>query len=283
LASFDMVDQADGLRRMLERPKPRLFTFLSVLPDLEKQSVLFNIGASLHAAGSHAILVDAGVSACYTRLVGARTATLLDVARRERTLDDVIEPLKQGFSLALLARQNQPETQPDALQETLRAHAVRIAEAFDSLAEHADIVMLNGALDANDAFPITAMDDGEIVIQVSTNSTSIKSAYVLLKRLSDKLGRRRFSLLVTGGAEKEAQRVYDNIAQAASRYLATQLDFLGAIPCDEHLAQAAGQGRTVVDAYPLARASLAFKHIAGQFLMPPGAYRMPSGGIPMGV
>lgn len=278
MASFDM-DQAEGLRRMLERPKPRLFTFLSVLSDLDKQAMLFNIGASLHAAGRQAILVDAAAAACYTRLARTRTATLLDVARRERTLDDVIEPLKQGFGLALLAR----HCAPDVLQQAVAANAARIADAFDSLAARADIVLLDGALDANDAFPIAAMDDGEIVIQVSTNSTSIKSAYVLLKRLSDKLGRRRFSLLVTGGAEKEAQMVYDNIAQAASRYLATQLDFLGAIPADEHLARAAGQGRTVIDAFPLARASLAFNRIAGQFLVPAGTYGMPSGGIHLGV
>lgn len=278
MASFDM-DQAEGLRRMLERPKPRLFTFLSVLSDLDKQAMLFNIGASLHAAGRQAILVDAAAAACYTRLARSRTATLLDVARRERTLDDVIEPLKQGFGLALLAR----HCEPDVLQQAVAANAARIADAFDSLAARADIVLLDGALDANDAFPIAAMDDGEIVIQVSTNSTSIKSAYVLLKRLSDKLGRRRFSLLVTGGAEKEAQMVYDNIAQAASRYLATQLDFLGAIPADEHLARAAGQGRTVIDAFPLARASLAFNRIAGQFLVPAGTYGMPSGGIHLGV
>lgn len=278
MASFDM-DQAEGLRRMLERPKPRLFTFLSVLSDLDKQAMLFNIGASLHAAGRQAILVDAAAAACYTRLARSRTATLLDVARRERTLDDVIEPLKQGFGLALLAR----HCEPDVLQQAVAANAARIADAFDSLAARADIVLLDGALDANDAFPIAAMDDGEIVIQVSTNSTSIKSAYVLLKRLSDKLGRRRFSLLVTGGAEKEAQMVYDNIAQAASRYLATQLDFLGAIPADEHLARAAGQGRTVIDAFPLARASLAFNRIAGQFLVPAGTYGMPSGDIHLGV
>jgi flagellar biosynthesis protein FlhG len=275
LASFE-VDQAEGLRRMLERPKPRLFTFLSVMPEWDTRTVLFNLGASLRGTGSQVLLVDAsaGSSDCYAKLLHARTATLLDVARRERTLDDVIQVLPQGIGLALLSRDKQPDA--------LRVHAASIADAFDMLAAQADIVLLNGILDADDAFPIAAMESGEIVIQVSTNSISIKSAYVLLKRLSDKLGRRRFSLLVTGGAEKEAQMVYDNIAQAASRYMATPLDFLGAVPVDEHLTRATGQGRTVIDAFPLASASLAFKHIAGRFLTPPGAYGMPSGGIHLG-
>jgi flagellar biosynthesis protein FlhG len=276
LVSYE-VDQAEGLRRMLERPKPRLFTFLSVLPAAEKQAMLFNLGASLREVASHVLLLDTsgGASEFYNKLLHPRMATLLEVARQERTLDDVIQALPQGIGLALLSRHSEPEG--------LRQHAARIAEAFDSLAAQSDIVLFNGVLDADDAFPIAAMESGEIVIQVSTNSTSIKSAYILLKRLSDKLGRRRFNLLVTGGSEKEAQMVYDNIAQAASRYMAIQLDFLGAVPADEHLARAAGQGRTVIDAFPLASASLAFKRIAGHFLAPVGAYGIPSGGIHLGV
>jgi flagellar biosynthesis protein FlhG len=258
---------------MLERPKPRLFTFLSVLPELETQAMLFNLGASLRGIGSQVLLFDtsAGASDCFTKLLRPRMATLLDVARRERTLDDVIQPLQPGIGLALLARENRPDA--------LRDHAARIADAFDALSAQVDVVLLNSVLDAEDAFPIAAMETGEIVIHVSTNSISIKSAYVLLKRLSDKVGRRRFSLLVTGGAENEAQMVYDNIAQAASRYMATQLDFLGAVPADVHLARAAGQGRTVIDAFPSASASLAFKHIARKFLTAVSAYGMAPAGI----
>jgi flagellar biosynthesis protein FlhG len=276
LVSFE-VDQAEGLRRMLERPKPRLFTFLSVLPAAEKQAMLFNLGASLRAVASHVLLLDTsgGVNDFYNKLLHPRHATLMEVARQERTLDDVIQLLPQGIGLVLLSRQDQPGA--------LRQHAARLAAAFDTLATQSDVVLFNGVLDADDAFPIAAMESGEIVIQVSTNSTSIKSAYMLIKRLSDKLGRRRFSLLVTGGSEPDAQVVFDNIAQAASRYMAIQLDFLGAVPADEHLARAAGQGRTVIEAFPLASASLAFKRIARHFFTPAGAYGIPSGGMPLGV
>ncbi|HSY26137.1 MAG TPA: antiactivator of flagellar biosynthesis FleN protein, partial [Burkholderiaceae bacterium] len=46
MASFDF-DQAEGLRRMLAGPKPRIFTFLSATPDDEKSAMLSNLGASL--------------------------------------------------------------------------------------------------------------------------------------------------------------------------------------------------------------------------------------------
>src|ERR1700712_2084903 len=148
---------------MLERPKPRLFTFLSVLPAVDKQSMLFNLGASLREVASHVLLLDtsSGANDFYNKLLRPRMATLLDVAREERTLDDVIQSLPQGIGLALLSRQDEPAA--------LREHAGRIAAAFDSLAAQADIVMFNGVLNEDDTFPIAAMESGEIVIQVSTS------------------------------------------------------------------------------------------------------------------
>jgi flagellar biosynthesis protein FlhG len=112
------------------------------------------------------------------------------------------------------------------------------------------------------------MASSEIVVQVSTSAASIKSAYSLIKRLSNTLGRRPFSLLVTGASEVEAKRVYDNIAQAASRYLAIQLISVGSVPADEHLNRAAHLGRAVIDAFPLAGASVAFRQLAGRLAVP---------------
>ena len=61
--------------------------------------------------------------------------------------------------------------------------------------------------------------------------------------------------------------VYDNMAQAASRYLALNLTSMGSVPADEYLHRAARLGRAVVDAFPLAGASVAFRELAGRFAL----------------
>ena len=58
MANFDF-DQAEGLRRMLAGPRPRIVTFLSAVPDDDKGAMLVNLGASLVGAGSDVLLVDA--------------------------------------------------------------------------------------------------------------------------------------------------------------------------------------------------------------------------------
>jgi flagellar biosynthesis protein FlhG len=256
LGSFDL-DQAAGLRRMLAGARPRVFTFLSATSDEEKGAMLVNLGASLVRVGSKVVLLDATASpsGIAARLHAPRGASLLQVARGERAMSQILQILPQGFGLARLSH--------GAFQGG--AEVEQVGRVFGALAEKTDIVMVDGMLDDDDCFPLPAMAAGEIVVQVSSSAASIKTGYSIIKRLTEQLGRRSFSVLVTGASEHEAQLVYQNMARAASRYLALQLDSLGSVPADEHLKHAARLGRAVIDAFPMAGASHAFRRLAGRF------------------
>ena len=143
----------------------------------------------------------------------------------------------------------------------------RLSNAFGVLAAQSDVLMVDAELDANDSFAIPAMANGEIIVQVAPGAASIKKAYALIKRLNAQLGRRPFGILVTGADEQEAAVVYQNMAQAASRYLALQLHSVGFVPQDDHLTRAARLGRAVIDAFPLAGASVAFRGLAERFTL----------------
>ncbi|MFS2019477.1 MinD/ParA family protein [Massilia sp. CT11-108] len=257
MASFDF-DQAEGLRRMLAGPKPRIVTFLSATPHDDKGAMLVNLGASLAQSGNDVMIVDActrdyGVA---QRLGVDRGPSLLQVARQECALNQVIHPVPQGFSVATMARMA-----PASADE-----ARRLAKTFDVLVKQAgSIIMVDGEFSDDGTFPVPIMASSEIVVQVSTSATSITNAYALIKRLSQHLGRRPFGILVTGATEAEAKVVYDNMSSAATRYLAVTLTSMGSVPADEYLHRAARLGRAVVDAFPLAGASVAFRRLAGRF------------------
>src|SRR6476620_4618619 len=100
------IDQAEGLRRMVAKPAPRVLTFLSATPAHEKSATLLNLGASLARTGSGVLLVDAcattrGVGAGLDRMQGG---TLLQAARAERRLAEVVLAMPQGFGIAVMAR-----------------------------------------------------------------------------------------------------------------------------------------------------------------------------------
>ncbi|WP_036169505.1 antiactivator of flagellar biosynthesis FleN protein [Massilia sp. 9096] len=259
MASFDF-DQAEGLRRMLSGPKPRIVTFLSATASDDKGAMLVNLGASLAQSGNDVMIVDAcergyGVA---QRLGVDRGPTLLQVARQECALNQVIHPVPQGFSVTTMTRGAYPCTGAE--------EARRLAKTFDVLVKQAgSIVMVDGEFSEDGSFPVPIMASSEIVVQVSTSAASITNAYALIKRLSQHLGRRPFGILVTGATEAEAKVVYDNMSSAATRYLAVTLTSMGSVPADEYLHRAARLGRAVVDAFPLAGASVAFRQLAGRF------------------
>ncbi len=261
LANFDF-DQAEGLRRMLAGPQPRVMTFLSATPQDDKGAMLVNLGASLVYGGNDVLLLDAsgGGDGVAARLGLAHGASLRDVARQQCGLNQVIHQVPQGFGVASLgARNHLMDSMDYASADELR----RLGKTFDVLARQSGIVLVDGVVaDEGDCFPVPLMASSDIVVQVSTSATSIKAAYCLIKRLSQELGRRPFGILVTGASESEAKVVYDNMAQAASRYLAVKLTSMGSVPADEYLHRAARLGRSVVDAFPLAGASVAFRGLA---------------------
>ena len=260
LANFDF-DQAEGLRRMLAGPTPRIVTFLAATALDDKGAMLVNLGASLARAGNDVLIVDAceqdyGVA---QRLGVDRGSSLLNVARQECALNQVINQVPQGFGVVSMARQRGARSGPD--------EARRLAKTFDVLVKQTGVVIVDGEFGSNDSFPVPIMASSEIVVQVSTSAASITAAYRLIKRLSQQLGRRPFGILVTNASETEAKVVYDNMASAASRYLAVQLISMGSVPADEYLHRAARLGRAVVDAFPLAGASVAFRRLAGRFAL----------------
>ncbi|GAA4034781.1 hypothetical protein GCM10022212_37950 [Actimicrobium antarcticum] len=257
---------------MLAGPKPRIISVVSALGAEEKSSTLVNLAASLARTGSNVLLLDAcsASNGLAQRLGAARVATLMQVARQERGLNEVVQMLPQGFGVATLTRENMRSAMQDIDQ------ARRLANAFGVLATQSDITLVDAELDADDAFPLPAMQRGEIVVQVSSSGSSITAAYAIIKRLSAQLGRRPFGILVTGASEREAQQVFANMAQAASRYLALELTAMGSVPVDADLRRATQLGRSVIDAFPMALASVAFRRLAGHFAnTDAGAMRMP--------
>lgn len=257
MASFDF-DQAEGLRRMLQGPRPRVVTFLSATPDDDKGAMLINLGASLAQTGTDVLLVDAcQIEAGLSRRMGLdQRASLLQVARQKLALAQVIHAAPQGFSLVPLGLSANADD------------AGRLANTFETLAAQVGTVIVDGELGQDGAFPVPLMAASEIVIQVSPSAASITNAYALIKHLSRQIGKRPFGLLITNAGAVEARVVFDNMSAAASRYLGVRLTSMGSVPADEHLQRAAQLGRAVVDAFPLAGASVAFRELAGKFALP---------------
>lgn len=259
MASFEN-DQAEGLRRMLGQRSSRIVTFVSAAPVREKQTLLLNLAACLHHVGRDVVLFDArrDSSGVATDLAAPSAASLLEAARGERRLEDVRYLCAHGFAVAALTRGPMPRV---ADQQSLTS-------AFERLARGCDVLLADAEPDDNGDLPLAAMAGNDIIVQLTNNAESIVKAYGLIKRLHARLGRRPYSILVSGATEKEARGVHANLAQAANRYLALELRSIGSVPADRDLQRAAQLARPVIDAFPMAAATQALRQLAMHFLAP---------------
>ena len=247
---------------MLAGPKPRVVSVLSALGVEEKSAMLVNLASSLTRAGSDVVVLDAcsAANGLAQRLGVASAATLVQVARQERGLNEVVRKTAQGFGVVTMARERLSTTLQDASQ------ARRLANAFGVLATQSDILLVDAELAANDRFPVPAMQQGEIVVQVSAEPGTITAGYMIVKRLSAQLGQRPFGLVVSGARSGEAQQIYENMAHAAQKYLSVPLHLVGSVPSDPDLRRAMQLGRSIGDAFPMARAAVAFRGLARRFM-----------------
>ncbi|MBC3830362.1 antiactivator of flagellar biosynthesis FleN protein [Undibacterium amnicola] len=251
-------DQAEGLRRMLEMPKLKVLTFLSALPDSDSNGMLINLSATLANRGKNTLMVDAKLtdSSLSAWLNLKSDQTLLEVARQQRTMDVVIKQISPRLSITKVAH-----VMPKNLGLPQSGYR-ELSKVFDLAASRSDLVVVDCALNADDTFLLSSFDESELIIQVSADSKTITNAYALIKRLSNRLGRRNYGIVVSGVDGEQAQKIFSNLSVTARRYLAVDLNFVGFVPADVHLVRATESGRAVIDAFPLSKAANAFVRMA---------------------
>jgi len=257
LANFD---QAEGLRRMLFAAKPRFVTFLSALTNEEKNATLVNLSAGLTQLGNDVVLLDASeMGIGLARWLEQRVdATLLDVVHQRRTIQQATQMTAQGFKLVSVNRyQSTTSSFP-----TSSIVLTKLNKVVEKLGNSVDIVLVDGELSDTNRLACEALEEGEIVIQLTNQTDSIKTAYSLIKRVHKQYGRREYGLLVTGVTESEAHRVYEAMATAAGNFLSVAINFTGYVPEDDYLRRASRSGRSVIDAFPTTGAAMAFSRLA---------------------
>ena len=253
-------DQAEGLRRMLYGARPRFVTFLSALPSDEKNATLVNLSAGLSRLGHDAVLLDARENgASVARWLEKQIeTTLIDVVQQKRLLQQATMATAQGFKLASICRYQNTTANFPATPAVL----TKLNKVVEKLGHSVDVVLVDGELSELDRLEASALEEGEIVILVTNQTESIKNAYSLIKRAQSKFGRRGYGLLVTGVNEFEAHRVYDAVSKAAGNFLSVPIHFFGYVPQDDYLRRATRSGRSVMDVFPGAGASMAFSRLA---------------------
>lgn len=256
MSNFENNDQAAGLRRIMAAPKPRIVTLLSASASPDQPRLLTNLADSICRQGGEVLIVHASTDSDEASYDIEHLPALLDVANGQASLLNAIDNSGHGFYVAKMLQKDQIDlVHSDHIN-------LELNNIFNELARQYEIVLVDATLSKAHLLPLDTLHQNEIIIQLTRQPESIKHAYTLIKQICSQLGRRSFGIIVDNASDAQAQIVFRNIAQVAKRFMQIELEFFGAIPADDDLSRAAKLGRSIIDAFPLAQASTAFKQIA---------------------
>lgn len=255
-------------------PRPtRVIAVTSGKGGVGKSTVSINLGTALAASGLRVTLLDADLGlANLDVLLGLNAEhTLSDVLEGRCALRDIVLEGPAGLRIVPAASGVQ------RMAELTDAERVGLMHAFSELEGTMDVMIVDTAagIAANSLQFCEASQ--EVLVVVCNDPASLTDAYATIKVLNQRSRRSRFRVLVNMvQSEAEGREIHARLARATDRFLDVALDYVGAIPFDRSITQAARRRSPVVTAFPASAAGIAFKRLAEAVDAWPGA-QAPSG------
>ncbi|AOI69123.1 MinD/ParA family ATP-binding protein [Burkholderia ubonensis] len=238
-----MIDQAEGLRRLLAGRASRIVAVAGGPAGVGCTSTVVNLAAALAALGKDVLVVDerADVHSAAATLAGS---WLRDGARTR---------VAAGFSVCAASR--------------LARAGYSDAQLSDFVDGPADIVLVDAQLDADGGFSALAREAHDVLIVTRVAAQAITEAYACMKRLHFAHAIAQFRVLTNHvGSHADAKTAFDNLAGVASRYLTVSIADAGCVSADPLVEHARELVRTAVDAFPSSPAARDYRQIAADLL-----------------
>jgi flagellar biosynthesis protein FlhG len=226
-------DQAEGLRRLLVQNYLRIVTLTSGSTGAGKTTAVINLAAALARNGKSVLVIDENTGANnICGLLGLNAhRDLLDVIRRDKTVQEVVISSVHGFSILPAGHGMR------ALEKLNAGDRAHLIGSFAHLTPPFDVVLIDAAPGRASRSLSLALSSHEIVVVASPEAASITAAYALIKHINGNYqNKRRYHILINKAVtEIEANTIFSNMESAARRYLGISLEFLGYIPYEHKL------------------------------------------------
>lgn len=249
-------DQASSLRKMMAAPRLKVISVLAANNQESQESLVTNLASYMQFLGKDVLIIDNSEASKPNQYKLGKQPTLLDLCIKSEKVSVGIKRLEDGVFVTRMMPKEKIQA-PLSLD-----HIQKLNVSLQKLSDEYEILLVDLTLNNNEVPPIEILAEGEIIIQLNSHPESIKQAYALIKRICNQLGRRPFGVIVNGTSQARGEVIFKNIAQVAKRFMQVELSLFGVVPADEHLSRAEKLGRSVIDAFPLSEASIAFKSIA---------------------
>lgn len=241
-----------------------VFSFSSGKGGVGKTNIVANTAIALSQIGRRPLIFDAdlGLANIDVLLGLAPKYNIKHVLSGERGIREII--VKGPSEILILpASSGVPE-----LLDLTESQKRLLLDEMEGLTTDIDTLLIDTSAGISDTVLYFNMASYHRIVVVTPEPTSITDAYALIKVLYSRHKVDSFCILVNMvSSDEEAKKVYAQLAQVADRFLGSlRMLYIGSIPKDPKLQKAVLQQRAVLDMYPDAPSSLAFKRLAQKLI-----------------
>lgn len=252
-------DQASGLRN-LSRTKPvRVIAVTAGKGGVGKSNVSVNLAVALAQLNKNVMLLDGDLGlANVDIMLGLHTKyNLSHVIQGICHLSDIILQGPSGIRVIPAASGTEFMT-----QLTPAEHA-GIIDSFNELTDDLDYMIIDTAAGISDTVLSFTRSSQELIVVVCDEPTSLTDAYALIKVMSKRYEWTHFHILANMVRNlKDGRDLFNKLFRVSEQFLDVHLDYLGAIPFDEHVHKAVKKQKPVLIAYPDSSASASLRELA---------------------
>ncbi|WP_114960397.1 P-loop NTPase [Thermomonas haemolytica] len=240
---------------------PRVIAVTGGKGGVGKTTVSINLAMAMVLSGQRTLLLDTdlGLANVDVMLGLSPRLTLADVFAGRCELRETIIEGPRGLLVVPAASGKRHMT------ELLPQQHAGLVNAFSQLDLPLDVMVVDTAAGISDSVLTFCQAAQDVILVVCDEPASVTDAYALAKVLSRDRGVNRIEVLANQVANPtEGKALFDKLERVTSRFLDITLSYLGAIPRDEWLRVAVQRQEPVVDAFPGAPSSLAFRELAAR-------------------
>ena len=259
LMSETKVDQAAGLRRMVEPTPIRAIAVTGGKGGVGKTNISVNLAVAMADIGKRVLILDADLGLANIDVVlGLHPEfDLSHVLRGEKTLEEVVIEGPSGIKIVPAASGIR---QMAELSEAEHAGLIR---GFSDLSHDLDVLIVDTAAGISDTVISFSRAVQELIVVVCDEPASITDAYAMIKLLNREYGINRFRILANmTRTAQEGRDLYNKLCRVTDRYLDVMLNYMGSIPYDEYMRKAIKSQRPVVHAFPRSSSAQILKNLA---------------------
>jgi flagellar biosynthesis protein FlhG len=268
------IAESKGSLLQMKGRGPKILAVTSGKGGVGKTNVVANLSVSLSELGKKIVVLDADFGLANLDVLLGLTPRyhLGHVLFGNKTLSEIMVQGPKGIRIIPASSGLQ------RMSELTLAQRNHLVESFANLDSDTDYFIIDTAAGISRNVIHFLLSAQEVIVVSAPEPTAIVDAYAVIKIILSEDHKKRVQVLINSVEHAEdAHEVFCQINSVVKRFLNREVDYLGHIERDSHVAQAVRSQMVVTHRFPNAPASRCFRELARRVVQQEGSTSQPDG------